>query len=382
VLISFFVQETELVDALSKDLNKLVAAGKKEEELAASRKVQAEALARSRNRAAVQQELLHAMINKSLFSLLLEQQTQLATLRFPRFTLSFIETLKASVLQRSLAVVNKSTNTSSAAASAALGHGGYDEAILSHVSTQRALVCALLSVRLDTVSKERSRAAAIGKTRLSRASSIDSAHADGGRCHGGAGGPYRGTGNGHQQQWEGDQRGGGDEDAWGNDINYYDAEAKKLRKRRRLIAQHHNDSYSSSNVSSYTDVYVPPQHHHQRQQQQQPYPYQQASQYASQYPPDVQQRYAGDVGGGGRGIVSAGGRGAGRGVGGRSGGGRGGRGGGGGPDSGLAALAAPTRRSTSQYPHQIPPGLTPNPNAAALQALQKLTSLIQDTSRK
>jgi hypothetical protein len=183
------------------DTESEAAAGKSAEEKAAIKKRQYSELMIFRNHCAVQQELLHALINKAMFALLVEQQTQLAQLGFPRFSLQFVETLKSCVQARKNAASAVKTE--------------FDAALVKQVHAQRELVCAFLSVRLQTVSTERSRAAQLNKTKLSRAQSIDQ------------------------------------ESEAGSDLNYFDAEAKKRRKRRRLILQHHNDSYSHSGVSSY-----------------------------------------------------------------------------------------------------------------------------------
>jgi hypothetical protein len=200
-------QEALLVDSFL-DTESEAAAGKTAEEKAAIKKRQHSELMIFRNHCAVQQELLHALINKALFALLVEQQTQLAQVGFPRFSLQFVETLKSSVQARKNA--------------ASVGKTEFDAALVKQVSAQRELVCAFLSVRLQTVSTERSRAAQLNKTtKLSRAQSIDQ------------------------------------ESEVGSDLNYFDAEAKKRRKRRRLILQHHNDSYSHSGVSSYGTMNSP-----------------------------------------------------------------------------------------------------------------------------
>eukprot|EP01032_Pedospumella_encystans_P011342 gene11342-13191_t len=160
-----------------------------------------------RNHCAVQQELLHALVNKALFTLLVEQQTQLAQIGFPRFSTAFVDKLKLYIQNR-----KKSNNN--------LHTIEYDAAVVQQVKAQQEILCAFLSVRLNTVSVERARAAQLARPRLSRAASMDQ---------------------------ESDM----------NDPNYYDAEAKKLRKRRRIIAAHHNDSYSRSGVSSYAQYDSP-----------------------------------------------------------------------------------------------------------------------------
>mmetsp|Transcript_20400 Transcript_20400/g.34152 ORF Transcript_20400/g.34152 Transcript_20400/m.34152 type:complete len:717 (-) Transcript_20400:3421-5571(-) len=129
-------------------------------------------LARFRNYCAVQQELLLALINKSLLALLIEQQMILTSAGFPRFSNTFTESIKSYIHQRknSLATITTSTNLE------------FDRTLASHVYDQRLMVCALLSTRLHAVSRERSRAAQLSRTRLARQQSGDS------RSGGGAGG--------------------------------------------------------------------------------------------------------------------------------------------------------------------------------------------------
>jgi hypothetical protein len=191
------------------DTESEAAAGKSAEEKASIKKRQHTELMIFRNHCAVQQELLHALINKSLFALLVEQQTQLAQLGFPRFSMQIVELLKKYIETR------KATHNAAKAE--------FDPALTRQVVVQRELVCALLSVRLHTIHTERSRAAQVTKSKLARAHSIDQ-----------------------------------EADVTGGDPNYYDAEAKKRRKRRRIILQHHNDSYSQSGVSSYGSMDSPP----------------------------------------------------------------------------------------------------------------------------
>lgn len=178
-------------------------------EKAALKKKQHGEVLRFRNHCAVQQELLHALVNKALFTLLLEQQIQLAAIGFPRFSSAFVEKLKLYIQGRKKSANNHHKTE-------------IDAALVQQIASQQELLCAFLSVRLNTVSVERARAAQLARPRLSRAASVG----DNDTGAGPAGGDL-------------------------SDPNYYDAEAKKLRKRRRIITQAHNDSYSRSGVSSY-----------------------------------------------------------------------------------------------------------------------------------
>lgn len=327
------------------------------DEKAALKKKQHSEVMRFRNHCAVQQELLHALINKALFALLLEQQTQLARIAFPRFSMTIVEALKSYMNGR------KTASMSSANSDHKLD---FDSTLSSQIAAQQELVCAFLSTRLNTVSMERSRAAQLSKQKLTRASSIDQ------------------------------------DSELGGDLNYFDAEAKKRRKRRRIITQHHNDSYSSSAVSSYGAYNSPGGADSPRAAQSYPYhgdqnyrhsdPYQQL--YSSSqtqphydtrggYPrgrPQQAPYYNTQADGGGYMHPQArhpagqyaGGRGA------SGGAGRGsGRGGG-------AFRSAPAGRGAvrdfSNAPGAVPPVVVAN--NPALPMLQKLASLIQQPGRK
>eukprot|EP00981_Chlorochromonas_danica_P006932 scaffold1507_cov158-Ochromonas_danica.AAC.1 len=94
------------------------------------------------SRSAVQRELLHALINKTLFSLLIEQERVLAGLHFPRFNEVFTQTLE------SAARSHMTASSSSSAAASSLPMSFFDNMIAAELSQQRRLVCALLSLRL------------------------------------------------------------------------------------------------------------------------------------------------------------------------------------------------------------------------------------------
>jgi hypothetical protein len=108
---------------------------------------------RLQNRCEVQRELLAAIINKTMFSMLVEQQQMLADMRFPGFSISFADSLKAVPRQNMLA----SSSTTSF----------FEENITKEIQKQQTLVCALLSVRLLNVSQR-------GIPRLNRSLSTDS----------------------------------------------------------------------------------------------------------------------------------------------------------------------------------------------------------------
>lgn len=127
------------------------------------------------NRCAVQREVLYATINKTLFSLLMEQQRLLCELRFPRFSAAFIDNL--SLAPKACAAAGPSLQSF------------FDPAAMAELAQQQRLVCAVLSVRLLDRRTPR----------LQRGFSVDSD-----------------TG-----------------DSIGDD--YYSAEAKKMRKRRRSV---------------------------------------------------------------------------------------------------------------------------------------------------
>ena len=105
------------------------------------RKKQQIELERFHSHCNMQQELLFALINKSLFALLIEQQNILSSIGFPSFSTSFIDKLLNHISQ--LKGKSMIGSTSSSKISFEL-----DGMIVSQLSLQRTLVCALLSVRL------------------------------------------------------------------------------------------------------------------------------------------------------------------------------------------------------------------------------------------
>jgi hypothetical protein len=110
------------------------------------RKKQQVELERFHSHCNMQQELLYALINKSLFALLIEQQNILSSIGFPSFSSSFIDKLLNHISQlkgKSMAGGSSSSGSSSSKVSFEL-----DSMIVSQLSLQRTLVCALLSVRL------------------------------------------------------------------------------------------------------------------------------------------------------------------------------------------------------------------------------------------
>lgn len=82
---------------------------------------------------------MHALINKTLFSLLIEQEKVLASLHFPRFNEVFTQTLESAARSHMIA---------SSSSSSSLPTSFFDNMIAAELSQQRRLVCALLSLRL------------------------------------------------------------------------------------------------------------------------------------------------------------------------------------------------------------------------------------------
>ena len=113
---------------------------KNDEDRKQERKKQLVELERFRSHCNMQQELLYALINKSLFALLIEQQNILSSIGFPSFSLSFIDKLLNHISQ----LKGKSMGSSSSSKVSF----ELDGMIISQLSLQRTLVCALLSIRL------------------------------------------------------------------------------------------------------------------------------------------------------------------------------------------------------------------------------------------
>lgn len=81
---------------------------------------------------AVQRELLQAVINKVLYTLLLEQQRILVTLQFPRFSKTFLPRIE------NMSLFTTAPNASSL----------FEDLTTREIVSQRKFVCALLSLRL------------------------------------------------------------------------------------------------------------------------------------------------------------------------------------------------------------------------------------------
>ncbi len=116
----------------------------------------------------MQKELLNAVVNKTMFALLIEQQLCLAELNFPRFSLNFVDRLEKYITpHRGTQTVNDKKNKDFEFSQ-----------IVDIIKSQSQLVCALLSIRLTSIQKERTKQqtsnkqAAIRAT-LSRENSVD-----------------------------------------------------------------------------------------------------------------------------------------------------------------------------------------------------------------
>lgn len=164
-------------------------------------------LLRFHNRCAVQRELLHAIIHKALFALLIEQQTLLAKIGFPRFSLAFVRKLEAYVHNRKANVGTIKLDANVA----------FDIPLAVEIESQRKLLCALMSIRLQTVATQRSRLQTQSRHKLQREHSgslTSSATVPG------AGGPHSGQ----------------------------DGRPRSIKK-RRIITEHYSDFYGASAAS-------------------------------------------------------------------------------------------------------------------------------------
>jgi hypothetical protein len=169
---------------------------------------------RFRNRCNVQREVLTSVVNKTLLSVLLEQQRVLSAIGLPRFTRSTLDKI-----EQVLVDIQSIANTTAAASTSAKASALTDPQIVQAIEAQRLYTCALLSLKVNTapVAEELS-AGGPGATRHPRSSRGPPGGAYGSARDGGSGG------------------GGG---GVGSSADYYSQEAKMMRKakRRRLSGE-------------------------------------------------------------------------------------------------------------------------------------------------
>ena len=100
---------------------------------------------RFRSRCAVQREVLHAVVNKTIYSLLMDQQRALVAAGFPRFSTSIVERIQNTM------VALKSSPSSVTATPVTGGRpvSNFDSILLEELSVQKKFVCVLLSLRVN-----------------------------------------------------------------------------------------------------------------------------------------------------------------------------------------------------------------------------------------
>jgi hypothetical protein len=233
-----------------------------------------------------------SIINKTMYSMLLEQQSILTEIGFPRFNAAFIEQLQSFVERRR---VLPSTAQSGQPPPVEFE---YSPVIVDTIANQRKMVCAFLSLRLFAVNEERSRLQAVANRMkaASASSRVGGSEALNGtgkgksllvaagdaRMSGGAEGgvpmltipsprllttdPSAGADSGGDMSPTSPSSSGGfDSDVQAGDgSDYYSAEAKKRRRKRRLTSGNPSSEgpleegarysgLSSNFVASYSD---------------------------------------------------------------------------------------------------------------------------------
>ena len=190
---------------------------------------------RLQDRRSVQHEVLSAVVNKTMLSMLLEQQRVFLAAGFPRFTPGVISTLE---------------HAANAVRSLGSGIGAlgcvtdFDPALVQELGRQRMYTCAMLSLRVNY--------------RALRAGSGSGSGSGGGGGNGSGSGGGSGGGNGSGSRSAGSGGGGGGGGGGGEMRgaeyeDYYSAESKLMRKaKRRRMSEpdsppsvRHTQGYSS-----------------------------------------------------------------------------------------------------------------------------------------
>jgi hypothetical protein len=101
-----------------------------------------------RKRAVVQTELFIALINKTMYSLLIEQEKMLSEIAFPGFSRNFVLSMETALNQRKSVLQQGNTN-------ALKNMPFFDANMAKEIAQQRKFVCALLSIRLNMLQDRR-----------------------------------------------------------------------------------------------------------------------------------------------------------------------------------------------------------------------------------
>ena len=116
------------------------------------------------NRCLVQRELLHAIVNKTLVSLLIEQEKVLSLLEFPKFDGKVLSLLNN-------CIINAQSQITSTAVSKPMNTFDYSIELNQSITQQSKLVCVLLSIRLTGLPNSNTTILSLD---LKRSSSVES----------------------------------------------------------------------------------------------------------------------------------------------------------------------------------------------------------------
>ena len=107
----------------------------------------------------MQREVLHAVVNKTTYALLMDQQRALVAAGFPKFSSSVVERI-----QQAMAALKSGVAAASASASTPAAGGqpasNFDPALLEELAAQKRIMCALLSLRVNLAPNPQSRSGA------------------------------------------------------------------------------------------------------------------------------------------------------------------------------------------------------------------------------
>lgn len=104
----------------------------------------------------MQREVLHSVVNKTTYALLMDQQRALVAAGFPKFSSSVVERIQ----QAMAALKSGAAPASSSAGTPAAGGqppSNFDSALLEELAAQKRIMCALLSLRVNLAPNPQSR---------------------------------------------------------------------------------------------------------------------------------------------------------------------------------------------------------------------------------
>lgn len=103
----------------------------------------------------MQREVLHSVVNKTIYSLLMDQQRALVAAGFPKFSSSVVERI-----QQAMAALKSGAAPAGTPAAGGQPASNFDSALLEELSAQKRIMCALLSLRVNLAPNPQSRSGA------------------------------------------------------------------------------------------------------------------------------------------------------------------------------------------------------------------------------